>query len=274
MELRGATGILTGASRGIGAELAEALSRKGVHLALVARSEEGLKETQARLERFGTKTMTVAADISDRGALESLVGRVEGELGPVDLLVNNAGIEHYSHYENYDLDVIEAIVRTNLLAPEWLTRLVLPGMVERKKGHVVNIASVAGKTAVPYNAVYSSTKHALVGFSLSLREEMRRHGVGVSVVCPGFVRGTGMFSDWSQGKEPPGLTRSVPVTDVAEATIKVIEKDLPEAVVGPTVLKYADVLQAISPSLSALIGRKSGGYRFLEETAVKAWEDR
>lgn len=274
MELRSTVGIVTGASRGLGVAICESLARKGVDLALAARSEGGLKETAARLERFGIRTITVPTDVTNRGELEDLTERTAAELGPVDLLVNNAGVEHYSYFQNYDLDVIETMIRTNQLAPEWLTRLVLPGMIERRRGHIVNVASVAGKTAVPYNAVYSSTKHALIGFSHSLREEMRPRGIGVSVICPGFVRETGMFSDWSRGKEPPGLTSTVVPDKVAEATVKAIENDIGEIVVASPLLRFADVIQAISPSLAALIGRKSGSYGFLENTAVKAWEDR
>jgi NAD(P)-dependent dehydrogenase (short-subunit alcohol dehydrogenase family) len=125
------------------------------------------------------------------------------------VLVNNAGIERYTDFHSYDLDMIEKIIRVNVVAAEVLTRLVVPGMIDRARGHIVNISSVAGKSAVPYNAVYSSSKHALVGFSWSLREELKPYGIGVSVVCPGFVREAGMFADWSGGTEPPGMTRSV-----------------------------------------------------------------
>lgn len=274
MELRNTVGIVTGASRGIGVAIAEALARKGVHLALAARSEEGLKETTARLERFGVRMLMVPTDVTKQDELQALVTRTEDELGPVDLVVNNAGIERYSYFQDYELDMIEVIIQTNLLAAQWLTRMVVPGMIERRKGHIVNIASVAGKTPVPFNAVYSSTKHALVGFSHSLREEMARHDVGVSVVCPGFVKGAGMFNDWSGGKEPPGLAGSVPVERVAEETVAAIAKNSAEVVVGPPLLKFADVVQAISPGLTALLGRKSGSYEFIEKVAIKAWEER
>lgn len=274
MDLRNRVAIVTGASRGIGVAICEALARKGAHLALAARSEGGLKETAGRLERFGTNVVTIPTDVTSKEDLEHLVRRAGEELGPIDVLVNNAGTEHYSYFEKYDLDVIETMVRTNQIAPQWLSRLVLPAMIQQGRGHIVNIASMAGKTPVPYNAVYSSTKHALVGFSHSLREEMRRYGIGVSVVCPGFVRDAGMFNDWSKGKEPPGLASSVPLAKVAHGTVKAIEDNLAEVVVAPVTMRYLDLIQAISPSLTALIGRKSGGYDFLENTAVKAWEDR
>jgi NAD(P)-dependent dehydrogenase (short-subunit alcohol dehydrogenase family) len=140
-------------------------------------------------------------------------------------------------------------------------------------GHIVNISSVAGKSAVPYNAVYSSSKHALVGFSWSLREELKPYGIGVSVVCPGFVREAGMFADWSGGTEPPGLTRSVSPERVANATVDAIESDKAEIVVGSPFLRISDVVHALSPNLAGWIGRKSGAYRFLRSATDKTFRD-
>jgi short-subunit dehydrogenase len=273
MELRGTTGILTGASRGIGLYLAEALAKKGVNLALAARSAEDLALAEKRLSGFGIKTITVPTDVNDRSALENLVSRTEAELGPVDLLVNNAGIEKYTPFDRYDVDLLEAIVKTNLIAPEILTRLVLPGMVSRKKGHVVNIASVAGKTAVPFNAVYSSSKHGLVGFSWSVREEMKPHNVGVSVVCPGYTEDAGMYADWSQGTKPPRVASTVSPTKVANKTIEAIEKNKAEVIVAAGLLKVVDVFHAISPGFTTALARATGSYRYLENEAVKRQGD-
>jgi len=274
MELRNRVGILTGASRGIGMHLAEALARKGVNLALAARSEGDLKETAGRLEQFGVKTAVIPTDVTQLDGLQELAARAEKELGPVDLLVNNAGIERYSHYEEYGFEEIETIIRTNLVAAELLTRIVLPGMIERRRGHICNIASMAGKVAVPYNAIYSSTKHGLVGFSLSLREELHHRGVEVSVVCPGFVAGAGMFHDWSQGQRPPGMASTVQVSEVASKTVEAIEKNKAQSVVAGGLLKVAPFLQGLSPGAVAAIGRKGGGYEFIEKTALEAWRDR
>lgn len=274
MDLNGKIGILTGASRGIGVFLAESLARKGVHLALAARVQADLDRTADQLAPFGTKVVTVPTDVTDLRSLEALVSRTTEELGAPSLLVNNAGIEHYARFEQYDTDLITQIMNTNVIGPQLLTRLVLPEMVRRRDGHIVNIASVAGKTATPFNSIYSASKHALVGFSWSLREEMRTHGVGVSVVCPGFVSEAGMFSDWSGGKKPPGLAGSVSPQLVADKTIEAIEKNKAEVIVAPGIMKIVDVLHAISPELTTGIARRSGSYRFLEETALKAWEDK
>jgi short-subunit dehydrogenase len=263
MELQGKVGILTGASRGLGVFFAEALARKGVHLALAARSEQELKETEARLASSGVRTATIPTDVSKLDDLENLVQRTTTELGPPDLLVNNAAIEQYAHYHQIDIDLIERILRVNIWAPEALTRLVLPGMIERRQGHVVNVASVAGKTAVPYNAIYSSSKHALVGFSWSLREEVKPYGVGVSVVCPGFVEQAGMFADWSHGEKPPGVSSSVSPEKVAAALVGAIERDRAEVIVARGLAKTVDVTHAISPAFTTKIARRSGVYDFL-----------
>src|SRR5688572_20642916 len=119
MELRGTVGILTGASRGIGVYLAEALAQKGVDLALAARSAEDLETTAKSVRDLGVRVIAVPTDVTDRAALENLVSRTRDELGPVDILVNNAGIEHYDYFEEADLDRIESIIKTNLISAEW-----------------------------------------------------------------------------------------------------------------------------------------------------------
>jgi len=265
MELRGAIGILTGASRGLGVYIAEALTRQGVALALAARSEEDLKETQTRVERLGGRAISVPTDVGKVSDLRSLVDTTERELGPVDLLVNNAGVERYSLYQEIEPEVIEKTLRVNLWAPEVLTRFVLPGMVERRRGHIVNIASVAGKTAVPYNAVYSSSKHGLVGFSWSLREEVKPYGVGVSVVCPGFVSDAGMFHHWSKGDKPPSVSQAVSPEKVSAAVVRAIGSDKAEIIVARGLTKIVDVTHAISPALTTAIARRTGAYRFLRK---------
>lgn len=272
MELRGTRGILTGASRGLGVYMAEALARAGVDLVLAARSADDLAATQAKVEALGVRAVAVPTDVTDRGALEALVTTATSELGSIDLLVNNAGVERYRRFETAPIDEMEWIMRTNVLAPQILSRLVLPGMLERGRGHIVNIASVAGKTAVPFNSLYSSSKHALVGFSWSLREEVRPRGVSVSVLCPGYVTDAGMFADWSRGKKPPGVSSAVPPHKVAAGLIRAIEKDKAEVVVAGGLLKTVDVMHAISPAVTTSIARKSGGYAFLEREALSAWE--
>ena len=273
MQLTGANAIVTGASRGIGTYIARHLARRGVNLALAARSADELERTVADVRNLGVSAVAVPTDVSRLEDLEALVGKAKAELGGIDLVVNNAGIEHYTDFVDADPELIEKIMRVNFLAPANLIRLVLPEMIQNRRGHIVNVASVAGKTAVPYNAIYSSSKHALVGLSWSLREELKPHNVGVSVVCPGFVSDAGMFSDWSHGRKPPGMTRAVPPERVAEATIKAIESDKAEVIVASGLTRVVDVFHAISPSLTTTIARKSGAYRFLASAKESSFRD-
>jgi uncharacterized protein len=266
MELKNTVGILTGASRGIGIYLAEALAKEGVDLALAARSAEDLEITAKKLNGYGTRIITVPTDVNKQTDLGNLVERTTDELGPIDLLVNNAGVEGMIPFEEMDFSLIEKILTTNLVSLELLTRLVVPGMIERKHGHVVNIASMAGKTSVPFNTVYSSSKHGVIGFSWSLRAELRAHNIGVSAVAPGFVSGAGMFMDWSDGK-PPGMSPSVTPEAVAKGTIRAIEKNKAEVSVVPGAGMLIDLINAISPDLGSFMQRRVGLYGYLEKGA-------
>lgn len=273
MELEGAVGIVTGASRGIGVYIAEALARKGADLALAARTASDLEETVARMQGHGVRAIAVATDVTKRDDLERLVKTTESELGPPTLLVNNAGIDPIGEFVTLDPDVIERVIATNVLALQMLTRFVVPGMVERKRGHVVNIGSLSGKTVTPYYTVYGSSKHAVVGFSLSLREELRPHGVGVSVVCPTFVREVGGFATRNPKADAPSAIGTVAPKEVAAAVVRAIEKDLPEVVLANGLTKVADVALAISPRFTAWMGRRLGGYDFLAREARRSQHD-
>lgn len=271
MELDNSVGILTGASRGIGAELADGLARKGVNLALAARSKDDLEQVAERVRAHGVKAIAVPTDISNRSELAELVARTREELGPVDLLVNNAGLELAGYSHELDPDHIDQVVQVNLTSLIQLTRMVIPEMMQRKRGHVCNIASVAGKVARPYAVVYAATKHGVIGFSWSLRAEMAEHNVEISAVCPGYVGDAGMFATRTQsmgvGQPPPAL-KAVPVDDVVKETIKSIEDNRAEVIVGPLMMKIADVAHAISPDFAMNVARKSGSYRFVKKEAT------
>ncbi len=266
MDLDGTVGILTGASRGIGVHLADHLAACGVDLALAARSAGELEAVARRVRTKGVRAVAVPTDVTRTGELEALVERARAELGPIGLLVNNAGIERIGHFAAMDPQAIETVIRTNVVAPQVLTRFVLPDMLSRSAGHIVNMSSAAGKTAMPYNTVYSSTKHALVGFSWSLREELRPHGIGVSVVCPTFVS-TGMYAVWGANREPPPLAGVVSGEQVAAATVDAILRNRAEVIVAPPLGRLVDVFSAVSPELTAAAARRAGLYDLLRSVA-------
>jgi short-subunit dehydrogenase len=159
----------------------------------------------------------------------------------------------------------------NLTALIQLTRLVLPEMIERRRGHICNIASAAGKVARPYATVYAATKHGVLGFSWSLRAEMAEHGVEVTAVCPGYVSGAGMFADRVKTlgvSQPPPALKAVTPEKVATETIKSIESNRADVVVGPLVLKVADVFHALSPDFAIGAARRSGSHKYVKREAT------
>ena len=256
--------LVTGASRGIGVELARRFAGEGARLALAARSLSDLEKVRAEIEERGAKAIAVPADVSDLESLRAMLKEVERALGPVDILVNNAGVEEVFDFENTSLERIEEIVQINLIGPLWLTRLVAPSMIERRTGHICNISSLAGVTPVPHNAVYATTKHGLVGMSRSLRMELEEHGVEVSVVCPGFVEG-GMFEKW--GRPALKSSGSVTMEQVADAVLKAVTENKGEIVVTKGLGKLADVTFAAAPELAAKLMKRVGGAKFLADQA-------
>ncbi len=266
MELKGTVGVVTGASRGIGVELASALADKGVNLALAARTEEGLEQTAEKLRSSGVEVVTVPTDVTKTADLEALVERTTDELGPPDLLVNNAGIETIAPFETFDVAAIESIIATNLIAAEKLTRLVVPGMIARKKGHILNVSSASGKTGLPYYSVYASSKHGLIGFSWCLRTELAPYGIGVSVVSPSFVEDTGMYAARSSNKKPPRSVATVTAQEVAAASVRAIERNKADVVVARGLARVADVFFALSPDFAMMVSRRTGIEAFVATT--------
>lgn len=258
MELNGVSAVVTGGSRGIGPHIARALLTRGANVTIAARSADDLAEVKTLLSSAGP-VATVAADITDSKGRQKILKAAEKAFGPVDVLVNNAGMEIVGRFTEYTEDEIRSIVTTNLESTIQLTRLAVPGMLDRKRGHVVNISSLAGKAIVPYNTVYSATKHALVGFSLGLRLELDDTGVGVSVVCPGYVMEAGMFARHDSSKPRAG-TATTP-EKVAKAVVQAIERNRPEVLASGFLPRLSDVVLAISPRATAFLTKRSGGLK-------------
>lgn len=256
--------LITGASRGIGVDIAHAFGKQGSRLALAARSADDLEKVRIDLEAAGVEAIAVPTDVSDLASLEALVATVTGKLGSIDVLVNNAGVEEVCEFETMPPDDIEWIIKVNVTGLIWLTRLVVPSMIERRWGHIVNMASMAGLVAVPHNSVYSSSKHAVVGVSRSLRVELAEHNIGVSVVCPGFVEG-GMFAQW--GRKAPAMAGSVTTQKVADAVVAAVLRDKAEINVNKGLGKIADWFQASMPETYYGILRRTGVSGFLRDQA-------
>jgi short-subunit dehydrogenase len=258
-DLRGTTAIVTGASRGIGVYIARALAEEGVNLSLAARSADELELARAEIAALGVKAIATVCDVADREDRARLIERTESELGPIDILVNNAGIERVRRFETApDADFTETLA-INLEAPILLTRAVVPGMLARKRGHVVNIASGAGKVGLAYGTSYCASKHGLVGFTHALRSEYEDSPVGFSVVCPGFVTDTGMYDRWEQrGVHAPRIAGSSKPEKVASVTIDCIRKNRSEVLVNTPPVRPLVVLAAMFPAITPFLLRKFG----------------
>lgn len=187
MDFAGKTVIITGASAGIGQELAVVLAQKGANIVLAARSADALAETAKRCEAAGGKALVVATDVADQAACESLIKQTVSAFGGIDCLVNNAGISMVVPFDRVtDLSMFERLMRVNYLGAVYCTHYALP-YLRARKGLLVAISSLTGKTGVPNRTGYSASKHAMQGFFDSLRLELQDTGVDVLVVSPGFV---------------------------------------------------------------------------------------
>ena len=259
MNLDGAHVLLTGGSRGIGPYIARALLHRGARVTLSARSREGLDRQR---ELLGPGRVAVAeGDVAEEDDRSRTLEAAERAFGPVDVLVNNAGIELVLPFQAMEREEISRVIAVNLEAPIQLTRLVVPGMLERGRGHVVNISSLSGKFAPPFHTIYSATKHALVGFTLSLRSELRETGVSASVVCPGFVFGAGVFAEQRTYQHLPKRSGAYTTPkEVAREVVRAVERDVPDIIVARPLAKLADVALAVSPRFADLAGRLSGAF--------------
>ena len=239
--------LVTGASSGIGLAVARAMVARGARVALVARTKETLDRVAQELGKDRAESFPL--DVTDHAGLAALPGRVVARFGRLDVLVNNAGVNHRGEVRERRAEELEAILDTNLLAPVLLTRAALPHL--REGGAIVNVASLAGKVPVPHEAAYSASKAGLRAFSRALGVELAGHGVRVSCVNPGPVD-TSFFGDVST---VPDLAFSQPMStaeQVAEGVMRAIETGAAEVDV-PAVSGKLATLGYLSPRLFAAL---------------------
>jgi short-subunit dehydrogenase len=246
--------LLTGASRGIGARIAEDLARDGGTLVLVARDPAGLAATAARVEALGAAAIVLPADLADPAEVDRVAAEVLARGAP-DRVVLNAGIEITVAVLDQSPDDMARQLALNLASPLRLTRALLPAMVGAGRGAIVAISSMSGKTATPYNAVYTATKHGLNGFFASLRIELWETGVHCGVVCPSFVAETGMWSD--TGVQAPPLLREVSPAAVTAAVRRALG-GAPEVLVTPAPMRPLLALGQLFPRLDGAVLRALG----------------
>jgi NAD(P)-dependent dehydrogenase (short-subunit alcohol dehydrogenase family) len=180
--------LVTGAGRGIGREIALTLAREGCHVAVAARSSDQVHATAAAVANLGVQTVPLVLDVTDAGAVMRGVASIAASLGPVDVLVNNAGIGESSPLAQVTLADWRRHLDVNATAPFLCTRAVLPGMLDRNSGRIVTVASTAGRAGTRFTAAYTASKHAAIGLMRAVAAEVGGTGVTANAVCPAFVR--------------------------------------------------------------------------------------
>jgi 3-oxoacyl-[acyl-carrier protein] reductase len=187
MELEKRTCVVTGATEGIGRAIAVALAANGARLALCARTGAAVDALAGQLREDGATVAGASCDVSDEAAVRAFATVVRDRLGPVDVLVNNAGLAHFGPVAEMSVEDFDETMAVNVRGTFLMTRAFLPDMLERRDGHIINIASLAGRNPVPQAAAYSAAKHAVLGLSKSVFGEVRKQGVRVTAICPGSV---------------------------------------------------------------------------------------
>jgi 3-oxoacyl-[acyl-carrier protein] reductase len=221
--LTGKNAIVTGASAGIGQATARLLAANGVNVILAARRLSRLEVLAAEINA-GTagRALPVAADMAVDVQMEHLVKTGRDAFGPIDILINNAGFGAISPVSSLQMDLLDSIMRVNFRSPVFLSKLVLPEMLERRSGAIINIGSVSSKHGWSSGTPYVSSKFALRGFTQCLAEEVRHHGIRVIGVYPDFVASE-FFT--AAGKKLPAETLAIPPMDVAAAILSALNMD-------------------------------------------------
>ena len=246
------TVLVTGATGGIGQAVTRALAARGARLILTGRRADVL---DALAQEVAARALV--CDLAQREAVDRLA--TEAARIGVDVLIANAALPASGRVTELAQVEIDRMLDVNLRAPVALARALMPGMISRRRGHLVFISSLSGKGASPASAVYSATKFGLRGFALGIREDLRPHGVGASVILPGFIRTAGMFAEtdvvlpWGVGTRSP--------QDVAAAVIGAIEHNRAEVDVAPVAMRLGASLASVAPALAAAVSRRMGSER-------------
>jgi NAD(P)-dependent dehydrogenase (short-subunit alcohol dehydrogenase family) len=256
----GKTVLVTGGSRGLGLVLAKQLAAEGARVAICGRDPDALERGRAALEAIGAEVLALPADVADRHAVDTMVRQIAGRFGPIDVLVNNAGVIEVGPVETMTLADYQEAMAINFWGVVHPTLAILPSMRQRRQGRIVNIISIGGRLGVPHLVPYSASKFAALGFSQGLRAEERRHGVIVTSVVPGLMR-TGSprnatfrgrhqaeYAWFSIADSLPGL--SIGAEEAARRILDGVRRGEAE-VRFPLVTRLAVIAAAAAPNLTA-----------------------
>jgi short-subunit dehydrogenase len=291
--LKNKVAVITGASSGIGAELARVLAREDARVVLAARRRSQLDDVRMQIEVAGGKALAVKCDVSVQEDAEELIHYAHEQLGSIDILVNNAGRGHFSSVEDTTDLILQSMFEVNVFSLWYTTRPALHYMRQQGSGHIINIASMAGKLGFPYNSAYVAAKHACVGFTHALRLELAETGIHASVVCP-----AGVLTEWAMNTEGgamlPLLSESGPIVkriaaergislpsiegvktahDIAESILECIRNPVPEVFTHKgakefVVLAARDRLEAERHQLPVVLGERQVYERLRKEKST------
>jgi len=228
---------VTGASSGIGEMLAYSFRREGAKLILSSRHGEALERVRQNCQHANSDIVVLPLDLADLGSLPQKAEQALAAFGRIDILVNNGGIGQYARAVETSFSVDETLMRINYLGQVALTKAVLPAMLKRKAGHIVVVSSVTGKIGAPMRSAYAASKHALHGFFDSLRAEIWREQIKITIVCPGYVR-TNLRVNALGGDGTPRGKLAVAYTDAVSAEacaaeiVKAVLKQKEEVYIG------------------------------------------
>jgi len=255
MTLQDKVVIITGASAGIGHEIAHRLAKEKAILVLAARSEDKLQQLSDQLATDGCQTLVVRTDVSDPNDLNQLVDATITKFGRIDVLINNAGVECFRHFDRAEMEEILQTIEINLTGAIMLTRLVIPHMLQHKRGAIINMASTAGKHCPAFGCVYGATKAGLIGFTQGLRGEYLKQGITSTAICPGFTTSGGVYDRIVEttGKKTSLALGGTSTKAVANAVVKAIEKAPPELIINWPPVRPAMVLREIFPRLGEML---------------------
>ena len=185
--LKDKVAVVTGAGKGIGKAVALALAEEGVHVGLIARTASDLEEVSGLVAARQVKVATALADVSDLAGVDKAIFELQKQLGPIDILINNAGVGVFGGFLELSPEQFETIIKVNLLGTYYVTRAVLPGMIERKTGDIINVSSTAGLRGSAMTSAYSASKFGVIGLTESLMQEVRKHNIRVTALTPSTV---------------------------------------------------------------------------------------
>ena len=272
--LEGQVALITGGSQGIGRAIAGALARKGMNLVLAARSADKLELAATELRQSGVRVLTVPTDVSKLSDLQHLVDAAVAEFGRIDVLVNNAGIEAFRAFHEIPIEQIAATIATNTTGSILLTRLVIPVMLQRGTGRIINMASTAAIQAPPYGATYAATKASLLQFSMALRLEYAGSGISATAICPGFTDDGGIYEFIKQemGRRVPWMMGGTTAEAVANKVIQALRSDPPMMIVDRPGVRVFFALSHIFPRFGEWMTHKVAT-RFFRKLATKRDEN-